>query len=157
MGCIPIENSSNASVSVTSAVSLSGISTSCTDIVWINWRTIYIAIAAVVKKNLQIYCASDILSGYRIIPAIRKHVIAENTLAGGDEGIGVEEATDLGIVISALEVIESQLLDSILAMTPFFRAGIVSCYSFNRYRRSSDSGLFMIHFCVYAFLRSDAV
>ena len=102
MGCIPIENSSNASVSVTSAVSLSGISTSCADIVWIDWKTIHITIAAIVKKNLQIYCASDILSGYRIIPAIRKHVIAQDALAGGDECISVEEATECWIVITGL-------------------------------------------------------
>ena len=45
----------------------------------------------------------------RIVQAIRKHVIAQDALAGGDEGIGVEEAAYCGIVITALEVIESQL------------------------------------------------
>ena len=37
-----------------------------------------------------------------IIQAIGKHVIAQNTLAGGDESIGVEEASDCGIVITGL-------------------------------------------------------
>ena len=104
-----------------------------------------------------IRCAGSVFLDNGIVSTVSKHVIAQDALAGGNEGIGVEEAAYRGIVITALEVIESQLLDSLLAMAPFFRAGIVSCYSLNRYRRSSDSGLFMIHFCVYAFLRSDAV
>ena len=49
-------------------------------------------------------------------------------MTGGDEGIGVEEAAECGIVITALEVIETQLLDSLLAIAPFFYAGIASCY-----------------------------
>ena len=44
-----------------------------------------------------------------IIQAISEHVIAEDALAGRDKGIGVEEATDCGIVITGLEIIESQL------------------------------------------------
>ena len=38
----------------------------------------------------------------RIVPAVSKHVIAEEALAGGDEGVGVEEAADGGVVITAL-------------------------------------------------------
>lgn len=36
----------------------------------------------------------------RIVIAIGKHVIAEQALAGGDEGVGVDEPTDLGVVIT---------------------------------------------------------
>ena len=43
---------------------------------------------------------------YRIIVAVGKHIIAQDTLAGGDEGIGVEEAALFGGVIAALEVIK---------------------------------------------------
>ena len=39
---------------------------------------------------------------YRIIEAIRKHIVAEETLAGGDEGIGVEETAPLGVIITGL-------------------------------------------------------
>ena len=39
---------------------------------------------------------------HRSIVAIGKHVIAEEALAGGDEGVGVEEAADGGVVITAL-------------------------------------------------------
>ena len=63
-----------------------------------------------------------------IIQAISEHVIAEDALAGRDKGIGVEEATDCGIVITGLEIIESQLLDSLFAMVAFFCAGIARRY-----------------------------
>ena len=56
------------------------------------------------KKDRPNICpfSSRIAVLYRIIPAIGKHVIAQYALAGGDEGVGVEEATDCGIVIAAL-------------------------------------------------------
>jgi hypothetical protein len=40
-------------------------------------------------------------------------------LAGGNEDIGVEESADLGVVITALQVIEPGILDRALAKTPF--------------------------------------
>ena len=55
----------------------------------------------------------------RIIMAVGKHVIAQDTLSGGDEGIGINESADFGIVISALEIIESGLSVLILAVRPF--------------------------------------
>ena len=42
----------------------------------------------------------------RIIPTIRKHVIAEEALPGGGEGVGIEEAGCGGIIVAGLEVIE---------------------------------------------------
>ena len=50
--------------------------------------------------------SSEIRSADRIIAAVGKHVIAEDALTGGDEGVGVDEAADLGIIITALQVIE---------------------------------------------------
>ena len=41
-----------------------------------------------------------------VVVTIGEHVIAQEALAGGGEGIGVEETAEVGIVISALEVIE---------------------------------------------------
>ena len=38
----------------------------------------------------------------RIVVAISKHVVTEQSLAGGDEGVGVEEAAECGIVITGL-------------------------------------------------------
>ena len=46
---------------------------------------------------------------YRIVFAIGKHVIAQDTLAGGGVGVGIEESADLGIVITGLEVVEPGL------------------------------------------------
>ena len=42
-----------------------------------------------------------------IIKAVGKHIISEDALTCGDEGVGVEEAAEVGIIITALEVIEA--------------------------------------------------
>ena len=41
---------------------------------------------------------------------IGKHIIAQQALAGRREGIGIDKSADLGIIITALEVIEAGLL-----------------------------------------------
>ena len=41
-----------------------------------------------------------------IIQAVRKHIVAKQTLAGGDEGIGIDESAPGGIVITALEIVQ---------------------------------------------------
>ena len=41
----------------------------------------------------------------RIIVAISKHVMAQEALAGAYESVGIEESADLGVVISALEIV----------------------------------------------------
>ena len=45
----------------------------------------------------------------RVIQAVSKHVIAQNTLAGGSVGVGIEESAQFGGVISGLQVIETGL------------------------------------------------
>ena len=69
-------------------------------------RIIYLTVSRNANSG---YCTGSIFQNYRIVQTVGKHVIAENTLAGGNEGIGVEETAECGIVITALEVIETQL------------------------------------------------
>jgi hypothetical protein len=49
------------------------------------------------------------------IPTIGKHVVAQQTLSGGDEGIGIDKSADFGVVISALEIVQSGLCGAGLA------------------------------------------
>ena len=63
-----------------------------------------------------------------IISAVGEHVIAQFALAGGDKSVGVEEAAEVRIVISALQIIEPQLFGCKYAIVPFFSVEIVSCY-----------------------------
>ena len=56
----------------------------------------------IVTNTVRIRCTGNINSSHRIIPAIRKHVIAQQALAGGDEGVGIDEAADSGVVITGL-------------------------------------------------------
>ena len=49
------------------------------------------------------------------IIAVGKHIIADDALASGDEGVGVDEAAEVGIVIPGLEVIEAGF--SVLGLT----------------------------------------
>ena len=56
-----------------------------------------------IVSSVSIYAAD------RIIPAIGKHIVAEEALAGGNEDVGIDESADFGIVITGLEVIESSL------------------------------------------------
>lgn len=63
--------------------------------------------------------ARGVSSAGGAIATIGKHVIAQCTLAGRCECVGVEESTDCGVVITRLQVIESSISDGILAKTPF--------------------------------------
>lgn len=45
-----------------------------------------------------------------IVVAIREHVIANDPLTGTHEDVGVDEAAHFGIVITAVQVVESRLL-----------------------------------------------
>ena len=45
----------------------------------------------------------------RVIQTVGKHIVAGNSLAGGGVGVSIDESTDSGIVISALEIIEPGL------------------------------------------------
>ena len=46
----------------------------------------------------------------RVIPAIRICVMPENALACGKEDIGGNEPADFGVIVPALEVVETCLL-----------------------------------------------
>ena len=54
-------------------------------------------------------CTSSINHICRIVIAIGKHIVAEDALTGGGEGICIEESAQLGIVITGLEVVERGL------------------------------------------------
>jgi hypothetical protein len=46
----------------------------------------------------------------RIIQAICEHVVADYALTGGSKCVGIEESAHLGVVITALEVIEPSIV-----------------------------------------------
>ena len=60
----------------------------------------------VIIGNTHIISAECIFSGNRIIPTISKHIIAQDALAGGGEGIGIDESACCGVVIAGLAVIQ---------------------------------------------------
>ena len=47
---------------------------------------------------------------HRVIQAICIRVMPENALAGGEEDIGRDEPADFGVIVPALEVVETCLL-----------------------------------------------
>ena len=47
---------------------------------------------------------------HRIIQAIRIRVMPNYALAGGEEDIGGNEPADFGVIVPALEVVETRLL-----------------------------------------------
>ena len=51
----------------------------------------------------------------RIIPTIRKHIVSEQALAGGNEYVGIEEPAPFGVIIPALEIIEPGFIYTLLA------------------------------------------
>ena len=51
----------------------------------------------------------------RIIPTIRKHIVSEQALAGGNEYVGIEEPAPFGVIIPALEIIEPGFWDRLVA------------------------------------------
>lgn len=52
----------------------------------------------------------------RIVPAVRKHVVPEEALAGAGVGVGIDEALDDWVVISGLQVIETGLYGRVVAI-----------------------------------------
>ena len=72
---------------------------------------------------------AEISSANGVISTIGKHVIAQDALAGGNEGIGVDEAGDFGIIITALQVIEAGISSGGLAKRPLGSSvWIAKCY-----------------------------
>ena len=59
---------------------------------------------------------------HRIVITVGKHVIAQEALAGGGEGIGGIEAAQAGVVIPGLEVVELKfsVLDGPIARQQLF-------------------------------------
>ena len=53
------------------------------------------------------------------VAAICKHVIAQDALAGGCVGVGVDESAQFGIIIAGLEVVERGLSVLGLTVRPF--------------------------------------
>ena len=66
--------------------------------------------------------ACRIYIAYRIIIAIREHIMADNALSGGGIAVRIDESADGRIVISGLEIIEPGLYFSTGAMRPFLTA-----------------------------------
>ena len=54
----------------------------------------------------------------RIIPAIREHVVTDDALPRRDKYVRVDETANLGVVVTALQVIQSQLLVESVARRP---------------------------------------
>ena len=62
---------------------------------------------------------TEINSANRIIAAVGKHVITEDALTCGNEGVGVDKSADCGVIITALQVIEAGILGRGLAKRSF--------------------------------------
>ena len=59
---------------------------------------------------------------YRIVPAVGKHIVAQDPLSGACVGIRVQESASCGIVISGLQIIEPGLYITTVAMIPKTRS-----------------------------------
>ena len=51
-----------------------------------------------------------------VVAAVRKHVIAKDTLAGRCECVGIDESTDSGVVIPGLQVVQASVLGADMAI-----------------------------------------
>jgi hypothetical protein len=56
--------------------------------------------------TVSICCSCNICPSNGVVPAISKHVIPQDPLAGGDKGIGVDESAALRIIVTALEIVQ---------------------------------------------------
>ena len=63
---------------------------------------------------------------YRTIPAVRKHIEPQEALPRAGIAVGVEEAAQGGVIISALEVIEARLLIQVVAVGTKMRSNWLS-------------------------------
>ena len=103
MRCVSLKSSSNASAGIISVICWccrpATKLASTLNVIFINHRV------PIKVHGFYAIRAASINAANRIIKAVGKHVIAQQALAGGDEGIGVEEAAQFGIIIAGLEVI----------------------------------------------------
>ena len=74
----------------------------------------------IIVVAFKIQHARRIHSADRVVPAVGKHVIAQEALTGGNKGVGVEESAPGGVVITALEIIEASFLDMLVAIMLIF-------------------------------------
>jgi len=70
-------------------------------------KTDYSTVSSSYYKIPVITCL--IFLNNRIISALCKHIVADKTLSRAGKLVGIDESADLGVVISALEVVESGL------------------------------------------------
>ena len=85
-----------------------------------------------IKGFIAESAVNSIISGlvreiHRVIQTIREHVVSQEALTGGDEGVGVEEAAPGGVVVAGLQVVQAGLLVKGLAARGIFAglAGIL--------------------------------
>ena len=84
-----------------------------------------------------------------MIPAAGKHIIAEDALAGGDEGVGINKSAQLRIVITGLEVVQAGFsVEYVATIGCFARGGYppLASYDYNFLGKGSICGnvLFMM-------------
>ena len=68
--------------------------------------------------------SSIVIIDYRVVVTIRKHIVTQEILTRGGEGIRIDESADSGIVISALQVVEPGF--SVVVVTVPFVEAIIS-------------------------------
>lgn len=51
----------------------------------------------------------------RAVVTVREHVIAQESLAGGGEGVSVEESAKHGVIIAALQIVEAGVGNAVLS------------------------------------------
>ena len=72
-------------------------------------RPVNISRAMIFKKNSPKFplISAWVTTVYWIVAAVGKHVITEDALTCGNEGVGVDKSADCGVVITGLEIIEA--------------------------------------------------
>ena len=56
------------------------------------------------ERSIEI--SARVLTIHRIVPAVGEHIIAEHSLSGRCEGIGVYESANFRVIISSLAIIQ---------------------------------------------------
>ena len=67
-------------------------------------------ISPIIYHDWIVILSARIYSIHRIVPAVREHVVANDALTGAGKLVRIDEAAGLGIVVTAVQVIQSQLL-----------------------------------------------
>ena len=72
-----------------------------------------------IEKSCPAYVAKRINIQNGIIITIRKHIVTQDTLAGGGIGVGIDEPGYSGIIIPGLEIVEPGLSVVNIALASF--------------------------------------